>query len=277
MTSVTNSVASVSSSEKASKPQRWNMYLYEKDMPVTTEVEGRTGGHVEVRIQGGEKVLFAVTRVSLGFVSKDDVQTFKVVWKLMNYCSKAETLSHSSAAYRGLSFSVFDPLTAKYRVTGSKLDGEYVRGEQDLVEYFNSFVEDAINNYIYDETKSFDGEELLIKVPSMFVPGTTAVPTTPKEIVKKVTADDLKGIKLCEVHVDGSQEKYPVKRLRNMDMLGIITPDKLIAFSQFDLKTFINGDGFHSNVDRGSKTLDIRSNCVENFKNFKELYCDELK
>lgn len=274
MTKVTNNA--VVSSENVTKQQKWHMYLYAKDAPVTTEVQDRLGSHVEVRLLGGEKVLFGINRVSLGFVTKDAVQTFKFVWKMMNYCSKEETLSHSSALYRGLSFGVFDPLTAKYRITGTKLNGEYLDGDKELVEYFNSFIEDAVNNYIYDDSKAFEGSELLVKIPNMFVPGTTAVKTTPKEVIKKATSNDLVGIKLFEVRVDGSKEKYPVKRLKNMDMLGIVTPEKLIAFSQYDLKTYIDQNGFHSNVNHSGKTLDIRSNSMENFKSFKEIYCEDL-
>lgn len=269
-------VVSNNAASSENKVNKWHMYLYGKDMPVDTEVQDRSGSHIRSKIFGGEKVLFGVTRVLEGFTKRGAAPSFKFVWKMMNYCSRAERIKHTSAVYRGLSFGVFNPITAKYHITGTKLDGEYVNGDKELVEYFTAFIDDAINNYIYDKEKTFDGSELLVTVPSMFKAGNTAQPTTPKEVVKKAIPDDLDGVKIFEVSVDGSKKKYPVKRMRNMNMLGIVTEDKLIAFSLYDLGTFVDDKGFHTNVDHTGKTLDVRSNSMENFKAFKEIYCETL-
>ena len=248
-------VVSNSAASSENKVNKWHMYLYGKDMPVDTEVQDRSGSHIRAKILGGEKVLFGVTRVLEGFTKRGAAPSFKFVWKMMNYCSRVERIKHTSAVYRGLSFGVFNPITAKYHITGTKLDGEYVNG---------------------DKEKTFDGSELLVTVPSMFKAGNTAQPTTPKEVVKKAFPDDLDGVKIFEVSVDGSKKTYPVKRMRNMNMLGIVTEDKLIAFSLYDLGTFVDDKGFHTNVDHTGKTLDVRSNSMENFKAFKEIYCETL-
>ena len=191
----------------------WAMYLYGKDAPMSCVVYDYNDEECTTKLCAGEKVLFNLKKVSEKYTPRGLPQQFKFVWKLKNYCSSDERIGHSAAFYRGLSFGVFSPTTGRYGLLGTKVDGTIVdRNNGELSEYMLSFVEDAINNFVYDN-EDFEGSELLLRIPSVYKRGSIAVPTKAitKEEIQAKKLENLRkriiiGSKICDISVDMSSE-----------------------------------------------------------------------
>ena len=258
----------------------WKGYIYKMDMPVSTEVEDQYGEPVSAKIFAGELVQFKVKKVSeCNMRPGAPVQEYKFISVMRNFCSKEHPINHSSAVYRIMAIGAFSPSTGRYAITKMMAGGERLdRTSDELTEHLFKFVDDAVNDYIYDDTKGFDGMEMLFKLPSVFRRGTTAVPSDLKPKAVEEEAEQkkhkLSGPKLFDVTVDGSTAKYPVYKLKRKGFAGIDMGTKLLAFETKDVSTFIDTAGFHTNRADEKHVLDIRANDEIGYSKFCEKYCN---
>ena len=282
MTNVVPSTTTAEAFEASENFKDFKLYKYEKDFPLTCEAPDKKGRYIETRVFAGEKVLFAVKKV-LEAEGKNNLQAWKFVWRLRNFCSQVEQISHPSSIYRGLAFAVFSTSNGRYTVTGLRVNGEKVSASAgELAEYLWSFIEDGINDFVYDNASNFEGKDTLVKIPTLYVKGTTAKearPLTPEEAKAEAASKKsrvLTGIKLLETVVDGGTTKYPLIKLP-LKMVGISTPTKLVAFPLEDICLYVDAAGLHTDRKVSGKVIHVMENTAENFEFFCESYCGNTK
>ena len=240
----------------------WKEFVYAKAMPYECDGLSKDGARVKCKVLANEKVQFKVKK-SIELTSKKGNLGYKVVCAMRSYFSAAEPLSHAGAFYRFMAICHLSPANGRYVVKNLKVDGEIVnRKEGPLHEYLAAFVEDAINDSIYDASIDFEGKEDLVRLTGIFSGCKVATP------VKTLVKADFPGNRLFDIRVDGSSKKYALKKL-NGGKAGIGTDNQLIAFDLSNLSNYLDKDGFHTDKD-GIEVLPLSQ---ENLDTFKSKYC----
>lgn len=257
---MTNIAISNNAAEGSNKD--WKLFIYSKDAPVESDGISRDGNAVKCKILAGDKVQFKVKKVSELTSKKGNVE-YKFVCAMRNFFSADEPLAHVGAFYRAMAITNLSPSSGRYIVKHLRVDGDVIdRKKSGLFEYLYGFMEDALNYCVYDEESSFEGKDLLIRLPGIFQGCKIATP------VAMLVKPEFTGSRLFDVFVDGSTKKYALKRLKN-GKAGIGTDNQLIAFDLSNLSNYLDKDGFHTDKD-GIEVLPLSQ---ENLDTFKRKYC----
>lgn len=255
----------------------WKEFVYENNFPVSTENNDRKDSEklVTCKVLAGETIQFKIKNVT-EILGKN--LEYRFVSVLRNFFSAEKPLNHTAAFYRVMAVTRFTVDTGRYTVTHIKVDGETLyKGDHGLAtnesRYLYSFLEEAINDSVYDKTVTFKDKEELLMLPHLYKCNSSVLKTPNKSINESEASKkkyELRGVKMFETRVDNSKEKFPVVKLKKDHWAGLVTDKLIVAFSLDDFAKVFDKSG----------VLQTNSPCVEktslnehSFVEFVKEYC----